>query len=266
NDLIPANNSLPVIPQIIGKNHVYFLELAMRFLDLGHERINWNLGCPFPTMTKKGCGSALLPHPDLVDDFLEKVLGTFPGKLSVKVRLGLTDSGDLSALIPVFNRYPLDEIIIHPRTGKQMYKGRLDLDRFQEALVSLDHPVVYNGEITTPEEFHEVQERFPSVNRFMLGRGLFANPLLASEIKSGKSISDLKRYELIFAFHEELFFHYTRRLSGSAHLYHKMAGHWEYLHRTLPGGAKMFKRLRRMQSFHDYVPLIAALKKSLLSG
>ena len=72
-ELKPENNKLPIIPQIIGKNADHFITLSKTLFDLGNEHVNWNLGCPHPTMTRKKCGSGLLPHSDLIDAFLDKV-------------------------------------------------------------------------------------------------------------------------------------------------------------------------------------------------
>ena len=122
-EFIPADNRIPIIPQIIGKSPENFSDLAKIVFDLGNDKVNWNLGCPHPVMTQKKCGSGLLAHPDLVDQFLDKVCNTIENKLSVKVRLGLQESDELMCLLPVFERYPITEITIHARTGKQKYTG-----------------------------------------------------------------------------------------------------------------------------------------------
>jgi len=251
-EYVPENNETDIIPQIIGKSPDNFITLAKTLYDLGNEEVNWNLGCPHPTMTRKKCGSGLLPHPDLIDAFLEKVCSETPTKLSVKVRLGLNTNTDLAKLIPIFERYPIKEITIHARTGKQMYKGDVDLDMFQEYLDQCSLPVVYNGDIYSLEDFMQLQKRFPTVKKWMLGRGLFSNPLLAHEIKTSKPAAEDEKAERFIEFHNELLENYQRRLSGDAHLIQRMVGHWEYLHHAFPSGKKLYKKLKKTKSLGEY--------------
>jgi len=255
-EFIPANNSIPIIPQIIGKSAANFIVLAKTLSDLGNEHVNWNLGCPHPTMTRKKCGSGLLPHADLIDSFLDKVCAAIPNKLSVKVRLGLTENTDLEDLIQVFNRYPLTEVTIHPRTGKQMYKGSVDTDMFEHYMKQFEHPVIYNGDIYTLENFTLLKQRFPSINKWMLGRGLFANPMLALAIENNQVTPENEKLRRIMEFHEELLACYKARLSGDAHLIQKMVGHWEYLQHSIPDGKKLFKKLKKAKSVASFRQLL----------
>ncbi|MBT8046277.1 MAG: tRNA-dihydrouridine synthase family protein, partial [Pontiella sp.] len=147
-DVLPENNSgLPLIPQLIGNNPDDFVQMAIALHDLGYEEVNWNLGCPHKPIRKKRRGSGLLPHPELVDSILDQICDRSPCRISVKVRLGVSDKSELLKLIPVLNRYPLSEVIIHPRTAEQMYDGTADLNAFEEALKILQLPVCYNGDI-----------------------------------------------------------------------------------------------------------------------
>jgi tRNA-dihydrouridine synthase B len=133
-DVLPENSSgLPLIPQLIGNNADDFVHMATALHDLGYNEINWNLGCPHKPIRKKQRGSGLLPHPDRIDILLNEICDRSPCRVSVKVRLGVSDPSELMKVIPVLNRYPLSEIIIHPRTAEQMYDGQVDLDAFEMA-------------------------------------------------------------------------------------------------------------------------------------
>ena len=185
-DVLPEANqgSIPVIPQILGKEPREFIELGNRLADLGYTEITWNIGCPKRRVTAKHRGSGILPHPDEVQLILDTVLPQLRPRLSVKMRLGLSDKRDITALIPILNDHPLASITIHPRTGRQQYGGQVDLDAFEEALHRLHHPVIYNGDICTPADYRKLHTRFPQVNDFMIGRGILYNPLLPLEIKN----------------------------------------------------------------------------------
>ena len=243
-ELREENNTLPIIPQIIGKSAENFIELSKTLHDIGVAEINWNLGCPYTMKTKKKLGSGLLPHPDLIQLFLDKVCAETKTKLSIKVRLGLNTPDELEKLIPIFNQYPIVEMTIHPRTAKQMYSGDIDFDSFQRALDLSTIPVIYNGDIFSKEEYESIISKFPNISGLMLGRGLFRNPFLASEIKGEVEFSQEQRVEKLKNFHNELLENYKQRLSGDTHLIMKMIGHSEYLTASTPQGPKFYKKIK----------------------
>lgn len=182
----PNRNSIPVIPQILGKESVEFIDLANRLFDIGYTEINWNIGCPMRRVTAKHRGSGILPYPDEVDRILGQVIPHLKPRLSVKMRLGLKSPDEIFNLIPVLNNYPLLNVTIHPRTGRQQYTGQVDLDTFSRALPLLHHKVIYNGDICTPADYRRISQRFPSIQEFMIGRGILYDPLLPLKIKKGQ--------------------------------------------------------------------------------
>jgi tRNA-dihydrouridine synthase len=135
-DILPENNinGLPTTPQLIGNNAEDFVRMANHIHQLGYDSINWNLGCPYPTVVNKKRGAGLLPLPDKIEAFLDKVIPVLKCRLTIKTRLGLNNPDELIALIPLFNNYPVKELIIHPRTAKQSYSGTVDLKRYGACL------------------------------------------------------------------------------------------------------------------------------------
>ena len=188
-DVLPEPNrvSIPVIPQILGKEPVEFTELANRLYDIGYNEINWNIGCPMRRVTAKHRGSGILPYPDEVDNILSQVVPQLKPTLSIKMRLGLKSPDEIFKLIPILNSYPLSSVTIHPRTGRQQYTGQVDLDTFSHALPLLHHKVIYNGDICTPDDYRRIRQHFPSVHDFMIGRGILYDPLLPLKIKNGQT-------------------------------------------------------------------------------
>ncbi|MDR0331063.1 MAG: tRNA-dihydrouridine synthase family protein, partial [Chitinispirillales bacterium] len=185
-DLLPntnGNGTARLIPQIIGNDPTGFLLLCRKFADLGFLSVNWNLGCPAPLIAKKKRGCGLLPHRDIIKRFLDDVAPKLQLPLSIKTRLGLEGKDDLAALIPIFNNYPLKELIIHPRTGAQAYGGGVDIDTFEECIGVSDHTIVYNGDIVSVDTFKRLSERFPNINRWMIGRGIVKNPNLLTDLR-----------------------------------------------------------------------------------
>ena len=192
-DVLPEANqdSIPVIPQILGKEPIEFVELANRLHEIGYTEVNWNIGCPMRRVTAKHRGSGILPYPDEVRSILDYIMPRLRPALSVKMRLGLHSPDEIFNLIPILNDYPLLNITIHPRTGKQQYSGQVDLDTFEQTLPLLKHQVIYNGDLCTVADYRRLRQRFPKIQHYMIGRGILYDPLLPLKIKNNHP-ADLK--------------------------------------------------------------------------
>ncbi len=261
-DLLPGGNRhLPVVPQILSKHPEDFVHLANHLFDMGYDCVNLNLGCPFPQVAKKGRGAGMLPFPDRIAGFLEAAMPRLVGQLSIKTRLGRYQRTEIQALIPVFNRFPLREVIIHPRTGAQMYTGVPDQDAYAACLRELEHPVIYNGDITRPSDLNRLMERFPSTSGWMIGRGVLANPFLPGIIKSGRdSVAD--KAARFYRFHDELMENYARRLSGPGHLLNRMKAFWKYFADCFSGSTRARRRIHKSGRLEDYREAVHAFFSS----
>ncbi len=248
------NRCMSIVPQILSKSSGDFIALARALFDLGHTRVNWNLGCPFPMVARKQRGSGMLPYPDVIDRFLDQALAVIDNCLSIKLRLGRFVSSEIFDLLPVLNRYPIEALIIHPRTGVQMYNGLPDLDAFERCLGATHHAVVYNGDIVALTDFERLRARFPGLNGWMIGRGVLMNPFLPGTLKGYASSGD--RLALFRRFHEALFEAYGRFLKG-AHLVDKLKGFWTYFAHFIPGGAGIRKQVHKANSIQRYREAIA---------
>lgn len=258
-DLRPDDNRMmPLVPQILSNHPDEFICLANTLLELGYGEINWNLGCPYPMVAKKMRGSGLLPHPDRIDRMLEKILVQFAGRLSVKTRLGRFSADEMDRLIPVFNRYPLARVIVHPRTGVQMYTGNVDLEAFESSLAKLTLPVVYNGDINNRDRFQTLESRFPEVSGWMLGRGLIANPFLSEIIRRGIRPAGDGNTRFA-AFHDDLVEGYCRRFSGPGHVLDRMKGFWRYFSDGFADGRQILKRIRKTITMEGYLAVVASV-------
>ena len=232
-DVLPEANvgSIPVIPQILGKEPEEFVELGNRLYDLGYGEINWNMGCPMRKVTGKHRGSGILPYPDEVRTILDSIVPRLKPRLSVKMRLGLRSKEEIFALVPIINDYPIASVTIHPRLGRQQYTGRPDLDTFGEVLPQFRHPVIYNGDICTAADAHRIRERFPQVADIMVGRGILYHPTLPLEIK-GVQVDDMLKLNKRFIVRlvEEI----GRRLPTEQSRLRKTKEYWCLLWKELP--------------------------------
>ncbi|MFH0726912.1 MAG: tRNA-dihydrouridine synthase family protein [Pseudomonadota bacterium] len=256
-DILPENNNgMPVVPQIIGNDPAAFIQLATTFHNLGYPTVNWNLGCPFPMVAKKRRGSGMLPHPRMIAAFLDAVIPRIPTRMSIKARIGREKKEEIFHLLPIFNQYPLEEIILHPRTGVQMYTGAVDLDTFEQCLALLNLPVTYNGDIFDYASFISLRDRFRTVSRWLIGRGVLANPFLPGILRSGEEtiFEPVKRFK---KFHDELFEGYRAELSGPSHLVDKMKGYWLYFFRSFETGEAFFKKMKKVTAVKKYEELVS---------
>ncbi len=251
--LSPENNSLlRTIPQILT-NHAETFSAALKELHgTGIDEANWNLGCPYPTVTDRGRGAGLMPHHDQIDAILGKVLSSSPIKLSVKMRLGYSSPDEFIPVIEVLNRYPLSEVILHPRTAGQMYEGTLDLERASHAMSICKHPFIFNGDITTVEGFKELQIKFGGAAGWMIGRGALSCPFLPSMLKGAEFPSADERRKQLRKFHELLYEGNRQWQSGQSHLLDKMFEQWEYLSKSFAKPLRVMRRVQKSRNLGQY--------------
>ena len=254
--LIEKNLKMPVVPQILGNVPSDFVFLANHLYQMGHKRINWNLGCPHSKIAKKKRGSGLLCFPQDIDEFLDHVMPRIKNSLSVKIRLGRKSKNEIEHLLPVFDKYALEEIILHPRTGVQMYDGSSDHDAFEKAINNTRHTLTYNGDITDTLSFQIVRKRFPKTTRFMIGRGILANPFLAEQIRDIQTSADMM--VRLKNFHDDLFAGYQAIFSGPAHLTGRMKGFWSYLGTSFKNNKKQLKQILKARSIKRYTEMVDA--------
>jgi len=250
------NTGIPTIPQIMSSDPDDFTKLANALFDIGCGTVNWNLGCPFRMVVKKGRGAGMLCQPARVESFLEKAMPAIKPQLSIKLRLGLTYPDEILQLIPIFNRFPLTELIIHPRTGAQMYEGEVDLDMFEQCLNLSQHRVVYNGDIDSFQKFEMLAQRFGAVERWMIGRGLIGNPFLAEKINFHTEKPYAEKIKIMKAFHDQLFAEYLKILSGPAHITNKMKEIWTYMAGFFENGQKIRKRINKTHHRDNYIDVV----------
>ncbi len=259
-DVLPqCNVGWPIVPQLLHTDPEAFVVLANRLAGLGYSHINWNLGCPAPMVARKKRGSGLLPFPEMILEILEQVLPQLNIELSIKTRLGYHDRSELAAILPQLDRFALKEIIIHTRLGKQLYKGNTDPDGFAVCQKLSRHPLVYNGDITDLTTFNLLAARFPTVDRWMIGRGALGNPFLAEEIKGFPTDSPDQRKKRLYAFHFDLFNRYQQRLSGPSHILGRVKQLWTYLIISFPGQAKLEKKILKSGDIETYLQVIEQL-------
>ncbi len=253
-----TNQGLPVVPQILTNNAADFMQTARLLKEYGHKELNLNLGCPSGTVTAKGKGSGFLNEPYLLEKFLDRIteeLEKEKMQLSVKTRIGTIDEEDWGLLLEIFGRYPLVELIIHPRIQKDYYKGPLRLDSFLTALDIMKVPLCYNGDLFSKQSYDGIAERFPETEIFMYGRGLVGNPGLVGEIRDGKKMQK----EDFRKFHDKIYEDYKELLKDERNVLFRMKELWSYFLGSFSNAGKYGKKIKKAQNFTSYEACVSAL-------
>ncbi len=247
-----CNDVKTLTPQILSTDAEEILRFAKQCKELGYKEINLNMGCPFPRVANKKRGSGLLPYPDKVDAMLESVFEHIGDmKFSVKCRLGYYSPDEIDAIIPIFNKYPLSELIIHPRIGKQLYKGEADVERFAALIPYINAPLVYNGDIFSVNDFGRIREVVQPVNNFMLGRGILANPFLAEDICRDAS-NAFEKTERMHAYVIDLYEDRLHHAGGSPKVLGRMKELWSYLMNSFEEPQVVWRKIKKINALKEY--------------
>lgn len=256
NDILPENNQgLVLIPQLLTNNAKDFINISKKISLLGYKEINLNLGCPFGTVVSKNKGSGFLAKTEELDVFLDEIFSQSVTKISVKTRIGKDQPEEFFKLIEIFNKYPIEELTIHPRIQKDFYKNKPNLKIFKEALGLSKNPVCYNGDIFTVKDYKEFLAGFPGVGSLMLGRGVLANPGLTKDIKNNIKIEK----NLLRDFHDKLYNDYKKILFGDVNILYKMKGLWFYMISVFSDNAEYAKRIKKAVRLYDYDEAVSSL-------
>lgn len=249
NDILPEHNSgVRLVPQILTNDAAAFETVADRLREYGYEEINLNLGCPSGTVVAKKKGAGFLAEAELLEHFLDDIFARCCLRISIKTRIGMNSPEEFPALLELFNRYPVSELIIHPRVQTDFYKNQPNWDAFACAVDGAKMPVCYNGDLFTTEDIRRFAAQFPTVQTIMLGRGLLSNPGLAAQAEGHAPIEKKHLYD----FHNTLLERYQEVLSGQRNVLFKMKELWVYLGSLFENHEKYAKKIRKAQTLAAY--------------
>lgn len=248
------NEGVHIVPQVIARDAEEFSALVDKLVELGHQEIDINMGCPFPLQTRLGRGSGILQHPDQVAEILKQATQVHADKgvsFSVKMRLGQESPAECMASLPALNGTPLKHITLHPRIGRAQYKGELDMEAFTRFYEQSTSPIIFNGMLLTVDEMQRIEQQYPKLAGLMIGRGLLSRPTLAMEYTSGKSMTDDDVRKLVLQMHNRLMDYYIQAIEGGeSQLVQKMQAFWEYQEPLF--GHKVVKKVLKAGSLKNY--------------
>lgn len=255
-ELPPADSlSFSVVPQILTKVPEDFLWMAEQCQNLGYSEVNLNLGCPSGTVTAKGKGSGMLKDLDALDHFLESIYTGTTIPISVKTRIGFESAEEFTALLDIYNRYPIKELTIHPRIRKDFYKSKVDMQVFEYAISASKNPVCYNGNICSVKQIDNFSKNYPQVKSIMIGRGLIGDPGMLSP--GGTDVETLEK------FCNELLSAYTEQFGSARNSMFRMKENWRHLLCRFENSERLGKRLMKTTDLNEFRTITSEILHTL---
>ncbi len=253
----PLNSEIELVPQVIFRDMSELQTLIRGLVERGATKIDLNSGCPFPLQTVKGRGAGFIRNKEEFSK-IPSLLKEYPEvEFSVKMRLGFEDPKEWKTVMPILNEMDLHHITLHPRVAKQQYGGELYLDEFADFLNESKNPVIFNGEIKTPEDIVAIKENFPKIVGVMTARGLLGRPSLLAEFDEGSEWDKDKRLETMLKFHRDLLHHYESTLCGDSQILSKIKPFWEYAEAEI--GRKPWKAIKKASNMAKYHSAVATI-------
>ena len=260
-ELLPEQNEgIPTVPQLLTKRAEDFVWAAGELAKMGYTEVNLNAGCPSATVVTKGKGSGMLKDPAALNTFLDEVFSAGLNiNISVKTRLGMEDDEEFWDILEVYNRYPISQLIIHPRVKKDLYKGRARREIFAKALEQSKIPLCYNGDLVTAQQCQTLEGEMSGAQAIMLGRGLLADPALARKAKGGPGADK----EAIGGFLDEVYSTYCRDFGSDRNAMLRMKEVWFYLIHLFEDSDSYGKKLKKVSDPRHYEGLVDEVLKNL---
>lgn len=253
NLLSSREDGYSLIPQIIFNSVEEFDALVGTVKGLGYDRIDLNLGCPYPMQTRRGRGAGMVMRPDDFKCIADRINADDIVSYSVKMRLGIDSNTQWRDLLPLLNETRLSHVTVHPRIAAQMYGGDVDMAMFEEILEDSVHPIIYNGDIATLDDIANLEPRYPNLQGVMIGRGLLSRPSLGAEHKSGCEWSMPARLEKIKQLHDALFEGFSTTLCGDKQVLSHIIPYWDYMGDGID--RKLLKKLRKASTISKYLDI-----------
>ncbi len=253
----PAHNEYGIlIPQIMANNADTFLEIAAKLKDMGYTHVNLNAGCPSKTVFSKRKGSGLLYDTDVLVRLLDGIFEKCDMEISVKTRIGVQDESEWEDILSIYNKFPIKELMIHPRLQREFYQGSVHLEAYQYAIEHSKNPICYNGDIVSRESLYQIEQQIGKQEHIMIGRGLIANPELARQIKADEGSFDKAKF---IQFHDEIMTAYGEYLSGETPLLFKMKELWGFWAGYLMIDKKMEKEIKKSKNMSAYKSTVSRI-------
>lgn len=263
-ELCPEHNQgIKLVPQILTNNSVAFIGAAKELYDMGYKELNLNLGCPSGTVCAKKKGAGFLTEWYEMEQLFDSIYEWADSnnvKISIKTRLGRFAPEEFYDILEIYNKYPISELIVHPRIEKDYYKGKPRMEFYEYAEEHSKNPIVYNGNLFNVEQISNYKLKYliecedNRTDTVMLGRGLLYNPEL---IKQNNAFD----FQNFWSFHDEIYHGYQEIMSPDKNVLFHMKELWTYWKEIYPEEERSVRNILKTKNYGEYEAAIRQIKK-----
>jgi tRNA-dihydrouridine synthase len=141
-----------LVYQLLGADSGQLVSAAAILDRLDCLGIDLNMGCSAPAITRTGAGVRWMASIDRAAAMVGAVRRAVKHRLSVKLRIGLTDDFEyLVKFCQMLEGEGVELITLHPRTAKEKFKRHPRWDYVARLRSVLNIPVAGNGDLTDAE-------------------------------------------------------------------------------------------------------------------
>jgi nifR3 family TIM-barrel protein len=255
--LLYSDEERPISVQIYGSDPDRMAEAARVVESIGAEICDINMGCPANKILKGCAGCALMGDLDLARRIITTVRKAISIPLTVKFRSGIRN-GNLNYLElgRICENEGVQAVALHPRTAKEMFRGRSDWSHIRRLKEALSIPVVGNGDVNVPGDAVRMLEE-TGCDGVMVGRASMKNPwiyrqtrdLLAGREPTLPSLDE--RRELIVDH-----FRLLTEQEEPKHALHKLRTFTGWYTHGLPGGKQLRARINSLHTADAFLEAI----------
>jgi len=243
------NSQHPVALQLGGSDPKMMAQAAKYGEEAGFDEININVGCPSERGHHRLFGAHLMKHPELVADIYQAMSEAVSVPVTIKTRIGVDRDDAYEPFVSFIERQARAGCsVFHVHARKAWLDGLSPKDNRHipplryEYVYRLkkerpDLTITINGGIKTIEE---CREHLRHVDGVMLGREVYHNPFLMSEVDSklyGEACVGMTRERFL----DEIEPYILEELAKGTPL-HAMVKHILGLYTGCPG-ARKFRRV-----------------------
>ena len=246
--------------QLFGADPEIMAEMAKRVED-DFDILDVNMGCPVPKVVRNHEGSALMEDLPLAEKILSRMVQAVDKPVTVKCRLGFTDSHiNVLEFARCAESAGVSAIVIHGRTREQYYRGKANWEWIRRAKEVVQIPVFGNGDIFT-EEDAEAMLLSTGADGIALARGIQGNPFLIRRIREylGRGeklpwVTKEERKEMMLR-HLSL----MQEIKGEHLALLEMRKHLSWYMEGMPGSAAWRKKLNQEQELSAVYEMVREL-------
>lgn len=251
----------PCRVQLLGDVPEPLAQTALRAVEVGAKSIDLNFGCP-SRFVHHG-GSMLLKEPELLHSIVCRVREVLDPSifLSVKFRLGFLDASELPEIVKAVAVDGVNELIIHARTRKDLYKKEaLNWEAIGAIAGQTNNiPVVANGDIVSFETSQQCAQ-ITKTDRQMIGRAIFAMPNIPQVLRGQEQPYPMEK---VFAIAWEFAMELVSRSYPEKSVMDRLKQFLGWAQKYDQGYQEFFRTFCRSQSVFEAQQLLAAKMQEL---